>query len=128
VDLAVDGEVVALGANQNRGVVGLLALSPSLGDAAGDEVDRELARPSPRRGQARPVERLGAGDEFLPSGQQVPLLRQGNEFGSVGGRRTDQALGRCQVPFLIPVGVELYRRCAHACPSLIDQSIGNRSI
>ena len=75
-----------------------------------------LARPAAGGGQARAVERLGAGDQFLAAGQQVPLLRQGDEFGAVGGRRAHQALGRGQVPVLVPVGVELYRRCAHALP------------
>ena len=103
--------------------------SPALGDAAGEQVDAELARPAAGGGQAGAVERLGAGDELLAAGQQVPLLRQRDQLGAVGGGRAHQALGRGQVPGLVAVRVELYGGCAQPHrPSLIDQSIGAVSI
>ena len=115
VDLAVDGEVLAVGADQDRGVGGLLALA-ALGDAAGEQVDAELARPAAGGGQARAVERLGAGEQLLAAGQQVPLLRQRDELGAVGGGGAHQPLGRGEVPGLVAVRVELYRGCAQRLP------------
>ena len=59
--------------------------------------------------EAGAVERLGAGDQRLAAGQQVPLLRQGDELGAVGGGRADEALGHREVSRLLVGGVELYR-------------------
>ena len=55
VDLAVGGEVVAVGADQRRGVEELLRPLDPLGEAAGEQVDAELARPAAGggRGSAR---------------------------------------------------------------------------
>ena len=110
VDLAVDGEVRAVGADQDRGVEGLLARR-SLGDAAGEQVDAELASPAAGGGQARAVERLGPGEQLLAAGQQVPLLRQRDQLGAVGRRGADQPLGGGEVPRLVVGRVELYRGC-----------------
>jgi hypothetical protein len=112
VDLAVGGEVVAVGADQDRGVEGA-AGGPGLADAAGEQVNAQLARPAASGGEARAVERLGAGQQLLALGQQVPLLRQGDQLGAVGRRRAHQPLGRGQVAGLLTVRVELYDRCAH---------------
>ena len=46
VDLAVAGLELSAGADQGRGVEGLLVALDPLGDAAGDQVDAELARPA----------------------------------------------------------------------------------
>ena len=46
VDLAVDGEVLAVGADQDRGVERLLALADALGDRARQQVDAERRAPS----------------------------------------------------------------------------------
>ena len=110
----------------------LEAFSPAaLGDAAGEQVDAELARPAAGRAQAGAVERLGPGEQLLAAGQQVPLLRQRDQLGAVGGGGAHQALGRGQVPGLVPVRVELYRGYAQASSRqvlrrwLTDQSIGS---
>ena len=70
----------------------------ALGDAAGEQVDAELAGPAAGGGEARAVERLGPGQQLLAAGQQVPLLRQRDQLGAVGGRGAHQALGGRQVP------------------------------
>ena len=49
VDLAVDGLDLAVGADQDRGVEELLVALDPLGDAAGEQVDAELARPGAGR-------------------------------------------------------------------------------
>ena len=67
---------------------------PALGDAAGEEVDAQLARPGAGGAEARPVERLGAREQLLADGEQVPLLRQRDQLGAVGGGGADEALGR----------------------------------
>jgi hypothetical protein len=66
-------------------------------------VDSERGGPLARRAEAGAVERLGAGDQRLAAGEQVPLLRQGDELGAVGGGLADEALGR-------PRGFEASRR------------------
>src|SRR5262249_16018479 len=120
VDLAVDGEVRAVGADQDRGVGSLLPLLSALGDAAGEQVDAKVAGPATRRRQARAVERLGAGGQLLPSGQQVPLLGQDDEFGPITGSRTYQALGGGEIAILFPVRVQLYGGNAQRGSPLVD--------
>ena len=90
VDLAVDREVLAVGADQDRGVEGLLAVADALGDRARQQVDAERPRPAAGGGQARAVERLGARREVLPGREQVPLLRQRDELRPVGRGGADQ--------------------------------------
>ena len=75
----------------------------ALGDAAGEQVDAELARPAAGGGQAGAVERLGAGQQLLAAGQQVPLLRQRDELGAVGRGGPHQALGGVEVAGLVAV-------------------------
>ena len=114
----------------------LNAFSPAaLGDAPREQVDAELARPLAGRAEAGAVERLGAGDQRLAAGQQVPLLRQGDELGAVGGGLADEALGHREVSRLLVGGVELYRGYPQGSLSiwmarrwLTDQSIGPASI
>ena len=77
VDLAVDGEVRAVGADQHRGVEGPLA--GALGDAAGEQVDAELARPSRgrRRGSGRrAARRRPAAPRRRPAGSTSPAGRR----------------------------------------------------
>ena len=133
VDLAVDGEVGAVGADQHRGVEGLLP--GPLGDAPGEQVDAELARPLAGGAEAGAVERLGAGEQRLAAGEQVPLLRQRDELGAVGGGGADEALGGGEVASLLVGRVELYRGYPQGSLSiwmarrwLTDQSIGPASI
>ncbi len=102
VDLAVDGQIAAVGTDQDRGVE-RLALRAALGDAAGEQVDAELARPGAGGAQARPVERLRSCDQFVAGGQQVPLLRQRDQVGAVRGGGADQPLGGPEVAFLVVV-------------------------
>ena len=110
----------------------LKAFSPAaLGDAAGEQVDAERRGPLAGGAEAGAVERLGAGEQPLAAGQQVPLLRQGDELGAVGGGVADEALGRGEVPSLLVGRVELYRGYPQRFPFdldarrwLIDQSIG----
>ena len=64
--------------------------------------------------EARAVERLGAGEQLLAAGEQVPLLRQRDQLGAVGGGGAHEALGGLEVPGLVVGRVELYRRCAQA--------------
>ena len=123
VDLAVDGEVIAVGPDQDRGVEGLLAGSPPR--SAMLPASRWMPSSRAQRaggGEARAVERLGAGRQLLAGGEQVPLLRQGDELGAVGGGGAHQALGGGEVPRLLAGRVELYRRYAHFDPlaSLAD--------
>ena len=92
VDLAVGGEVLAVGADQDRGVERLVPPAP-LGDAAGEQVDAQLARPAAGGAQGRAVERLGPGQQLLAAGEQVPLLGQGDELGAVGGGSAHEPLG-----------------------------------
>ena len=74
------------------------------------------------RAQPRAALRLGPssgsapGEQLLAPGQQVPLLRQGDELGAVGGGGADQALGRGEVPGLVGGRVELYRGCPQRFP------------
>ena len=71
------------------------------------------SRAQPRAAvEARAVERLGPGQQLLAAGQQVPLLRQRDQLGAVGGGGAHQPLGRGEVPGLVAVRVELYRGCA----------------
>ena len=101
MDLAVGGLDLPVGADQDRGVEGpLLALDP-LGDAAGEQVDAELARPGARRIERRPVERLGPVAQRRRVAEQVPLLGQHDQLGAVGGGRADQALGHLEVAGLV---------------------------
>ena len=60
-----------------------------------------VTRPAAGGGEAGAVERLGAGHQLLPAGQQVPLLRQRDELGAVGGGGADQRLGDGQVAGLL---------------------------
>ena len=53
-------------------------------------MDAELPGPAAGGGQARAVERLGARQQLLAAGQQVPLLRQRDELGAVGRGGADQ--------------------------------------
>ena len=126
VDLAVDGEVLAVGADQDRGVEGLAA-----GRARSEMLPASRWMPSSRAQpraavEAGAVERLGPGQQLLPAGQQVPLLRQRDQLGAVGGGGAHQALGRGEVPGLVAVELS----CTAATRNrplvrcLIDQSIG----
>ena len=72
-------------------------------------MDAELAGPAAGRGQARAVERLGLGEELLAAGEQVPLLRQGDEVRAVGRRGPDETLGGVDVPGPVVGRIELYR-------------------
>ena len=93
VDLAVDGEVLAVGADQDRGVEGL---SPSSPRSEMLPASRWMPR---SRAQPRAALRLGPSSgsapatQLLAAGEQVPLLRQRDQLGAVGGRGADQALG-----------------------------------
>ena len=88
------------------------------------------SRAQPRAAvEARAVERLGAGEQLLAAGEQVPLLRQRDELGAVGRRGAHEPLGGVEVPGLVVGRVELYRGCAQSsflAPWLTDQSIGDR--
>ncbi len=99
--------VAAFWADQNRGVEGLRPRP--LRDAPREQVDSERGGPLARGAEAGTVKRLGAGDQPLAAGKQVPLLRQGDELGAVGGGLADEALGRGEVARLLIGGVELYR-------------------
>ena len=72
-------------------------------------MDAEVLGPSAGGAEARAVERLGSGEQRLAAGEQIPLLRQGDQLGAVGGRVADQALGRGEVSLLVVGRVELYR-------------------
>ena len=90
------------------------------------------SRAQPRAAlEARAVERLGPGEQLLAAGEQVPLLRQRDQLGAVGGGSPHQPLGGFEVPCLLAGGVELYDGCAQSfllAPWLTDQSIGLLSI
>ena len=72
------------------------------------------------RAEAGAVERLGAGEQRLSAGEQVPLLRQGDELGAVGGGLADEALGRREVSRLVVGRVELYRGYPQVFPFDLD--------
>ena len=95
----------------------LKAFSPGLGaplgDAAGEQVDAQLARPGAGGAEAGPSSGSAPGRHLLARGEQVPLLRQRDQLGAVGGGGAHQALGGGEVPRLVAVRVELYRRYAH---------------
>ena len=74
-------------------------------------------RPAASGAQRRAVERLGPGQKLLSRGQQVPLLRQGDQIGAVGSGRAHKPLRNLQVAGLVIVRVELYGRYTHFDPS-----------
>ena len=105
------------------------------GDAAGEEMDAELGGPAPGRGQARAVERLGLGEQPLAAGEEVPLLRQGDEVRAVGRRGADETLGGGDVPGPVVARIQLYGCYSQDFLSadlfserLTDQSIGHGSV
>ena len=107
VDLAVDRDSLALGVEAEAGVVEPAAGCVALGDAAGDEVDPQLASPGCGRLGGGPVERLGAGLEGVAVTQDVPLLRQHDQLGAVAGGVANEPLGGGQVAGLVGRGVQL---------------------
>jgi hypothetical protein len=114
VDLAVDGEVGAVGAGEDRGVE--RPVPGPLRDAAREQEDAELPRPSPGGAQRRPVEGLGALEELPAAGQQAPLLRESDKLRPVAGSSADQALGGVEVAPLVGGRVELYSGYPQASP------------
>ena len=94
---------------------GFSAVADALGDRARQEVDAERARPAAGGGEAGTVERLGARDQLLAGGEQIPLLRQGDELGAVGGGGADQTLGGAEVAGLVGGRIELDGSDAHLC-------------
>src|SRR5215208_3081186 len=65
VDLAVNGLLLAVGAEVHGGVRAALGPLDALGDRARDQVDAQLARRRARPRERGPVERLGAGHRLL---------------------------------------------------------------
>jgi hypothetical protein len=61
-------------------------------------MDPELAGPRAGCRDARAAERLGAVVQRLRVTQDVPLLGQRHELGTIAGRRSNQALGDLEVP------------------------------
>ncbi len=130
MDLAVDGEVLAVSADQDRGVEGLAFRAP-LGDAAGEQVDAQLAGPAAGSAEAGPVERLGPGEQLFPTREQVPLLGQGEQLRSLGGGDPHEPLGGSRFRDLSPVELSCTtaaRKGLLSAPWLTDQSIGLVSI
>jgi hypothetical protein len=119
VDLAVDAEVLAVGSIITEV---LKAFSPP----------SSLMLPASRwtpssRVQARAAARLGpssgsAPRDVLAAAEQVPLLRQGDQLGAVGGGGPHEPLGDREIPGLVPGRVELHRRYAQSFVSSISVS------
>jgi hypothetical protein len=101
VDLSVRGLDLALGADQDRRVRGLVLPGHASGDAPCEEVDPELARPCPGGRDRRPVQRLGSGLEGVPRSEQVPLLGQRHQLGAVVRGGAHEALCGLEVPLLV---------------------------
>jgi hypothetical protein len=113
VDLAIDRAGQAIRSEHHRGVRKLLPSRNSLGDASGDQVNPEFARPTCGGGEGRPIEWLGRGGERLRRPESRPLLGQDDEFSSVGGRGAHQPLRDLEVAVVLVRGVELYGCDSH---------------
>ena len=116
VDLAVDRDALAVGAEHHRGVGELLLSGTTSGTLPATRwMPSSRAQPAaalsagPSSGSARGADRLGRA-------QHGPLLRQDDQLGAVGGGAAHEALGNLQVAVVFVGGVELYGGGAHIFP------------
>ncbi len=128
VDLAVDGLDLAVGADVDARVGGLLLALDALDDRAGEQVDGELAGDLARPRDGGSVERLGGRRDILGRADEAPLLRQGDELGAVGRRCAHEALGGGEVGLLVVGRVELDGCGSHGCYSLSIRGLTGQSI
>ncbi len=61
MDFAIDGQPLAVGSEEGRGVVAFALAGCVLGDRTGEQMDFELARQSGHQGEGRSVEGFGGG-------------------------------------------------------------------
>ena len=133
VDLAVDGEVLAVGADQDRGVGGLLALA-ALGDAAGEQVDAELARPAAGGGRGwgrRAARPRPAAPRRRPAGSTSPAARRARRRRRrrrAPGARPRRGCAPCRSVELSCTAAARNASSGFGRCWLIDQSIGPPSI
>jgi hypothetical protein len=85
----------------------------ALHDRAGDQLYPQLARDLARPRDRRPVECLGPRRELLGRAEQVPLLRQHDEFGTIADRRPHEPIRGREVAILVLRRVELDGAGAH---------------
>ena len=121
VDLAVDREVLAVGADQDRGVEAL----PS--GPRSEMLPASRWMPS-SRAQPRAVLRVGPSSGSAPASSSSPPASRfhfsgsATKLGAVGRRGANQPLGGGEVPRLVVCRVELYGRCAQGDPLVLWQS------
>src|SRR5207237_6623768 len=113
VDLAVDAQHLAVGAERDRRVRELLAAFAELRDRAADERDPVAARPAGHRlDRLAALQRLRGGVEYVRLADRVPLLREDDDIGA--GRRgsRDELLGLLEVWALLGAARHLDARDA----------------